>query len=543
MDKNWILKIYGKEYRKMTKTLLAKADLAALIGDRDRKIGIKPNLVTPSPADFGATTHPEIVAGIIEYLQENGFRNIVIAEGSWVGDRTAEAFEICGYRTLSETYGVPLLDAQTEAYHTVDCAGMKLAISDIVDRIDFLINVPVLKGHCQTKVTCALKNIKGLIPNREKSRFHQMGLHKPIAHLQKGIRQDFIVVDHICGDLDFEEGGNPVIKNCIMAAADPVLTDSYACYLLGITPEEVPYIGLAEKLGIGSTDLSDAKIFRIENNTEVDSALAEDREKPDEQRFLDVSYVVEEYDSCSACYSALTYALCRLKEEGLLEKLDTKIGIGQGMQGKTGKLGIGKCTKDFEYCIMGCPPDEEKVYRELKRYILGNVSHAERARELFYSGYNCAQSVFCAFTDVTGFDLDTSARLASSFGAGLGRLREVCGSVSGAAMVLGAVEGYDDPSDKNAKKEHYERVREFAAHFRESEGSIICKELLARGKTGRKSEADRNADSADGVKIPEKVEIGGEPEERTAEYYKKRPCPDLVYRAAEILEDMLSDSK
>ena len=232
-----------------------------------------------------------------------------------------------------------------------------------------------------------------------------------------------------------------------------------------------------------------------------------------------------------------------MKEEGLLEKLDTKIGIGQGMQGKTGKLGIGKCTKDFEYCIMGCPPDEEKVYRELKRYILGNVSHAERARELFYSGYNCAQSVFCAFTDVTGFDLDTSARLASSFGAGLGRLREVCGCVSGAAMVLGAVEGYDDPSDKNAKKEHYERVREFAAHFRESEGSIICKELLARGKTGRKSEADRNADSADGVKIPEKVEIGGEPEERTAEYYKKRPCPDLVYRAAEILEDMLSDSK
>ena len=167
MDKNWILKIYGKEYRKMTKTLLTKADLAAVIGDRDRKIGIKPNLVTPSPADFGATTHPEIVAGIIEYLQENGFRNIVIAEGSWVGDRTAEAFEICGYRTLSETYGVPLLDAQTEAYHKVDCAGMKLEISDIVNRIDFLINVPVLKGHCQTKVTCALKNIKGLIPNRE----------------------------------------------------------------------------------------------------------------------------------------------------------------------------------------------------------------------------------------------------------------------------------------------------------------------------------------------------------------------------------------
>ena len=78
MDKNWILKIYGKEFRKMTKTLLTKADLAALIGDRNRKIGIKPNLVTPSPADFGATTHPEIVAGIIEYLRENDVKRLIV---------------------------------------------------------------------------------------------------------------------------------------------------------------------------------------------------------------------------------------------------------------------------------------------------------------------------------------------------------------------------------------------------------------------------------------------------------------------------------
>ena len=383
MEKNEILKIYGSEYRTMTKMLLSRADLAALAGGRDRRIGIKPNLVSPSPAEFGATTHPEIVAGIIEYLQEHGFRNIVIAEGSWIGDRTKEAYDVCGYRALREQYGVPLLDAQTEPYHMADCAGMELAVSDIADRIDFLINVPVLKGHCQTKVTCALKNIKGLIPNREKSRFHRMGLHKPIAHLQKAVRQDFIVVDHICGDPDFEEGGNPLEKNCIMAARDPVLTDTYACRLLGIRPEEVPYIGLAEKLGIGSGDLDTALIRKIitdgpdstcHNSEETclirkDACLVPDTEEPKERHFLDVSYAVEDYDSCSACYSSLTYALRRLNEEGLLERLDTKIGIGQGMQGKTGRLGIGRCTKDFDFCIMGCPPDEEDVYRELKRYI------------------------------------------------------------------------------------------------------------------------------------------------------------------------------
>ena len=189
MKQNQILKIYGTEYRELTKRLLEAAELASLIGDRSSRIGIKPNLVVPAPAEFGATTHPEVVAGVIEYLQEHHFTDVIMAEGSWVGDRTPEAYEYCGYRALSEKYGVPFIDTQKEKWHSVDC-GMKLEITDVAERIDFLINVPVLKGHCQTKMTCALKNLKGLIPNREKSRFHRMGLHKPIAHLQKGIHQE-----------------------------------------------------------------------------------------------------------------------------------------------------------------------------------------------------------------------------------------------------------------------------------------------------------------------------------------------------------------
>ena len=142
-----------------------------------------------------------------------------------------------------------------------DCKGMKLNICKYVSDIDFLINVPVLKGHCQTKITCALKNMKGLIPNTEKRRFHAMGLHKPIAHLNAGIRQDFIVVDNICGDLDFEDGGNPVVTNRIWAGMDPVLIDSYVCQVMHYEPEDVPYIRLAEKLGVGSSDLKRRTLF------------------------------------------------------------------------------------------------------------------------------------------------------------------------------------------------------------------------------------------------------------------------------------------
>ena len=363
---NKIWKIFGTDYKEMTKKILAAADLAGRIGDKKTRIGIKPNLVVASPAQFGATTHPEVVAGIIEYLQERDFSNIIVTEGSWVGDRTALAFDYCGYHALTDQYGVPLVDTQKEKWHEVDCAGMKLQITDVVDRIDFLINVPVMKGHCQTKMTCALKNMKGLLPNREKSRFHRMGLHKPIAHLQKGIYQDFIVVDHICGDLDFEEGGNPVVRNCVMAATDPVLVDSYACHLMQYHVDEVPYIRMAEKLGVGTTDLSKAEIIRLNGDSEED-------ELPRQNRILEVSYAVEEVDSCSACYGNLVHALNLLREEGLLDKLKDRIAIGQGMQGRTGPLGIGRCTSGFDTCIMGCPPEPEKIYEELKAYILAHA--------------------------------------------------------------------------------------------------------------------------------------------------------------------------
>jgi uncharacterized protein (DUF362 family) len=388
MKNNQILKIYGTDYTQMTKQLLVQADLKARIPGPECRIGIKPNLVSPTPACCGATTHPEVVAGLIEYLQENGFHHIMIAEGSWVGDRTAEAIEVCGYDVLAQKYGVTLRDAQKDSSHAVDCAGMELNLCDCVDEIDFLINVPVLKGHCQTKITCALKNMKGLLPNTEKRRFHAMGLHRPIAHLAAGIHQDFIVVDHICGDLDFEDGGNPVVRNCVMAACDPVLVDAYVCHLLHYEVDEVPYVRLAEQLGIGSADLAHAEIrtcvrreselFAVDSGEKtevpVDMVLCDmeedvDEELPRERKIVELRDAVEEVESCSACYGYLIPALDRLRGEGLLEKLDAKICIGQGYQGRTGHIGVGRCTKNFEYNVMGCPPTEGQIYDFLKKYL------------------------------------------------------------------------------------------------------------------------------------------------------------------------------
>ncbi len=148
------------------------------------------------------------------------------------------------------------------------------------------------------------------------------------------------------------------------------------------------------------------------------------------------------------------------------------------------------------------------------------------ARENFSAGYSCAQAVLLAFEDVTGLDRATAAAMASSFGGGMGRMREVCGAVSGALMVLGIAEGYTDPHDAAAKSAHYARVRTFAECFKArcvqngQTGSIICRELLA------------------GVDIAH--EAGGEAEARTEAYYQKRPCPELCALAAEIVGEMLA---
>lgn len=368
MNNREIVRIYGEDYRELTIQLLSYCQLEHRIPGKDIKIGIKPNLVSPSEASWGATTHPEVIAGIIEYLQEKGFSDIVILEGSWVGDRTEEAFHVCGYDTLTERYGVLFWDMQKDRSSERDCAGMTLKVCDKTQTIDFLINVPVLKGHCQTKMTCALKNMKGLIPNTEKRHFHACGLHKPIAHLNTYLHQDFIVVDHICGDLDFEDGGNPVVRNCIMAGCDPVLMDAYCCRLLHIPVEEVPYIGLSAQLGVGCGDASLAEITTIGEMTPWN-----DLDLPYASKVVELKDAVEEVDSCSACYGYLLPALDMLKAEGLFGKLQEKICIGQGYRGKTGKLGIGNCTAKFDFCVKGCPPTEQEIYEGLKRFILDDI--------------------------------------------------------------------------------------------------------------------------------------------------------------------------
>jgi hypothetical protein len=222
-----------------------------------------------------------------------------------------------------------------------------------------MINLPVMKGHCQTLLTCALKNNKGVIPDREKRRFHSLGLTKPIAHLNTVVRNDFIMVDGICGDLDFEEGGNPLYSGRMFAARDPVLCDAWAAAQMGYAVEDIPYIGLAEKLGVGSADLRAAEVRELNS---CRSAAGEAKAAPS-GKARDLASRIAEDSSCSACYAALVFALSRL---GSAVRLREKVSVGQGFRGKRGTLGVGQCCSAFSAYCPGCPPSGADILVFLK---------------------------------------------------------------------------------------------------------------------------------------------------------------------------------
>ncbi len=358
--------IYGGTPRAMAKEILAALKPEEGLR-KNALIGLKPNLILAKPANSGATTSPEIVAGIIEYFQERGFKNLLILESSWVGDSTKKAFEVCGYEKLSRDYRVPLQDLKKDTAIKSEAGGLAIKVCRQALEVDFLINIPVLKAHCQTRLTCALKNLKGVIPDREKRRFHSLGLHKPIAVLNKVVKTGLVVVDAIMGDLTYEEGGNPVEMGRIIASTDPVLVDAYAAGLLGLSPEDVPYITCAAELGVGKLYTEDTLVVEHRKEDYLPITLTPS------PRVKQLARFVTEKSACSPCYGAVIHALSRLEEENLLNDISADLHIGRDYREKElPYLGVGECTASFSDYIPGCPPRARDIIEHLKKRLEQN---------------------------------------------------------------------------------------------------------------------------------------------------------------------------
>lgn len=345
-----IYEIYGFDAHQMTYALMEAADVAQRIPSGGR-VALKPNLVVAAPPERGATTHAGVLSGAIEYLRAHGVEHIEIIEGSWVGARTGEAQRVAGYEAVCKQYGVPFYDLKTDHATSVDTPFGPIAICDRARTADFLINLPVLKGHCQTVMTCALKNCKGCIPDKEKRRFHAAGLTKPIAALAWALKPQLTIVDSICGDLDFEEGGNPVPTGRMYLGTDVVQLDAYGCRLMGLQLEDVPYIQWAERWGAGSTQIEERDIVRL-NRPEQSM----DYPAPS-GRVAKLTKGVQADQACSACYAALVRALYTTGGTGGIP-----VAIGQGWKGRTFEgLGIGRCCDCAAQQVKGCPPSVQDI--------------------------------------------------------------------------------------------------------------------------------------------------------------------------------------
>ncbi|MGQ9779391.1 MAG: DUF362 domain-containing protein [Bacillota bacterium] len=355
---------YGRERREQVMKVCAALKVERRLPP-GAAVWLKPNLVVPKPSSSGATTDPEVAAGVMAYLHDHGWRKFGIMESSWLGAATREAFRVCGYEEVARRFGAKLVDLKVDPAEKVEVkeAGLAIEICRTALRAEVIIDLPVLKAHSQTKLTCALKNLKGCVPDREKRRFHALGLHRPIAALAKALPVALVIVDAVAGDLTFEEGGNPVAMDRVFGGFDPVLVDAYAAELIGYAPREIPYLTLAEEFGAGSGSLVQAHVLELNPG-----------EKPRGSppacggRTAVLAAAVEAREACSACYGPLLHALARLKEAGRLPARPVR--VGQGFRGLRGEgPGVGSCTAGFAPHLPGCPPTGRAIVdflRDLK---------------------------------------------------------------------------------------------------------------------------------------------------------------------------------
>lgn len=356
-----IYQIYGQDAHEMTLRLLQAAGAIAKV-PAGGSVALKPNLVIAGTPESGATTHAGVLSGAIEYFRSEGVKDISVIEGSWVGDETLRAMRRAGYDKVCQRYDVPFYDLKKDRTRPVDTAVGKIDVCCRALDAGLLVDLPVLKGHCQTIMTCALKNLKGCLPDREKRHFHAMGLTKPIAALGAALKPRLIIVDSICGDLNFEEGGTPVETNRMYLGDDAVQLDAYGASLMGLSLGQVHYIQLAERYGGGTAAFREEDIVNLNEPSDVKAYP-----KPS-GTVARLTKRVRQDRACSACFANLVRALYA---SGLGQDLD--IAIGQGFQGKQFQgLGIGRCLKGASRCVMGCPPSADAIIEALEDSVWEN---------------------------------------------------------------------------------------------------------------------------------------------------------------------------
>ncbi|MFO7850658.1 MAG: DUF362 domain-containing protein, partial [Spirochaetia bacterium] len=263
--------------------------------------------------------------------------------------------------------GVELLDIEKDNFVSrrtmLDGPFPSLQISRTVAECDYLINVPVLKAHGETKLTCSLKNLKGVMPKDMKPRFHSVDLHKSVAQLNTILSSDYIIVDGAFGDLSNEMGGTPMEMGIMVSGKDPLEIDSFASGVLGFSPDDI--LHLKYYAGYREEDLSSYRPERKELNRPVEQRSFTVETDP----FKRFPCRVSGEGVCCTCRGNLVFALKRLSERGVLTSRQHFVIGRRGKLGSGEKVAVGDCAvsrikaggDDSYIPVGGCPPESRHI--------------------------------------------------------------------------------------------------------------------------------------------------------------------------------------
>ncbi|MCS7139532.1 MAG: DUF362 domain-containing protein [Candidatus Nezhaarchaeota archaeon] len=236
-----------------------ESDLSILVHSNN-PILIKPNYITADHPSTGITTDARVIEGVVKFLKERGVSDIVIGEGSGLAD-TFEAFRVAGVDEVAERWNVKLVDLNKDVFIEV-CPPNPLALKRVkvakiaLERV--IISVPKLKVHRLATVSLSLKNMMGALAS--KGGMHNGRLHENIADLASVLKPSLAVIDGIVAGEVHETSGSPVQMNVVIASADPVAADAVGAMVMGVKPDEVKHLVLAEKKGLGTTRLEEIEI-------------------------------------------------------------------------------------------------------------------------------------------------------------------------------------------------------------------------------------------------------------------------------------------
>jgi len=354
----------------------------------DSRILLKPNMVIAKPNSSGATTNPLILDALIEHLMCTSPREIIIGESSQIGDDTMEAYRISGIQDVARKWKATLLDFKKDRQISLEIpvgkAIKEVLVAETVKNIDYLINLPILKVHSQTKVTIGMKNLKGCIHDKEKSRFHRLNLHQCIVDLNTVLIPDLNIVDATLCSFSWELGGTPVHLNTILAGKNILAVDIIAASMLGYGLDEIAHLQLAAKAGLGPTNKEEIHIISPKKLKEIQPGKSADIIKEPYYHLPELQVI--EKGACTSCKGALLAAMRRLDNER--QSPSCTILMGQRLRdrecefapdskygtvnSKKPLISMGQCchwvTKHYPVeHIKGCPVKAEDIYRYFKK--------------------------------------------------------------------------------------------------------------------------------------------------------------------------------